>query len=141
MSVRLYVPGHGMVDASAYRVQKAVKEYDERLLFAQNTETGQWCVYIQPERDAEPLPIVGFNEIPSPERVCRELYQRDALRRGTEILDEVNARNAAIKQKYEDAAAEGSAIAAEGFEWGFRQMGAAPTTKIFIPNSIPSGGE
>lgn len=141
MSVRLYVPGRGMVDVSAYRVDKAVKEYDERLLFARNTDTGQWCVYIQPERDAEPLPILGFNEVPHPTDALKELYKRDAWRRGNEILDKVNRRNAEIKQQYEDAASEGSAIAAEAFEWGFRKMGAAPTAKIFVPNSIPSERE
>jgi hypothetical protein len=136
MSVRLYVPGSGMVDASAYRVQKAVKEQDERLLFARNTDTGQWCVYIQSERDAEPLPILGFNEIPSPELVLKELYKRDAWRRGNEILDEVNKRNEDRRKELDAAAAEGSAAAAEAFEWGFRQMGAAPHTKIFIPRGI-----
>lgn len=138
MSVRLYVPGKGMVDASAFRVEKAVKEYDERLLFARNTDTGQWCVYIQPERDAEPLPILGFDDVPHPDDVMKELYKRDAWRRGNEILDNINRRNADIKQGFEDRATEGSAIAAEGMEWGFRKMGAAPTAKIFIPKSIPS---
>jgi len=137
MSVRLYVPGQGMVDASAYRVQKAVKEYDERLFFARNTDTGQWCIYLQTERDVEPLPILGFNEIPDDlEHIKKELYKRDAWRRGSEILDDINRRNADIKKELERKAKDGDAAAAEAFEWGFRQMGASPTTKIFVPRSV-----
>jgi hypothetical protein len=131
LSVSIYLPGRGMTDLSAMRVHKAVQEYDERLMFARNTDTGQWCVYIQPERDAEPLPIIGFDEVPSSEHVIGELYKRDAVRRGSEILDAVNRNNERIRQKYEDAASEGSGIAAEALEWGFRKQGVG-NAKVFF---------
>ena len=39
------------VNYKAYKVDKAVREYDERLMFGVNEDTGDWCVYRDWETD------------------------------------------------------------------------------------------
>jgi hypothetical protein len=118
------------------RVDRAVQQYDPLLRFGRNEDTGQWCVF-RIARGEDPLPILGFDQIPSPNAVLQRLSQCDAQRRGSEILDEINKHNADLRKPFEDAAKEGAAIAAEGFEWGFRQMG--KSKKIILPVASRGG--
>lgn len=138
MSARIWIPGSGMVDLAIRRVLVAVQEYDERLTFGRNEDTGQWTIYLFRDRDEPPFPILAFEgaEPPHPEDAVKRLYRMDALRRGEEILDEVNRNNASIRQKYEDKASDASGLAAEALEWGYRQMGAHPSPRVFVPRSI-----
>lgn len=122
MSAGIWLPGHGQVDLGVLRVDKFVSEYDERLRFGRNVETGQYCVYVC-MRGQDPLPIIGFNEIPSNDVLARELYQRDALRRGREIIDDIQNTNDRIQAEKEKAAAEASEGVAEVLEWFNRSMG------------------
>lgn len=145
MSVSIYLPGAGMVNLAARRVVQAVRDYDERLLFGRNEETGLWTVFIKMDT-AYPgdtmeiggykvLPILAFqgSDPPHPDDVTKALWERDALRRGEEILDDINRRNKDIQNRYEQAASDGAGIAAEAFEWGFRKQGAHPSPRIFVP--------
>lgn len=119
------------------RVRRAIKEYDPNLDFGKNELTGQWCIFLKRgtnELTQEvDLPVLGFQEIPHPDDALARLRQSDALRTGNEILDKITKNNSDIEERREVAAQEASANAAEGFDWGFRQMGKAPHTKVFIP--------
>ena len=119
------------------RVRRAVKEYDPNLDFGRNELTGQWCIFLKrgtsKATEEVDLPIMGFNDIPHPDDAISRLHQADALRTGNEILDKIVKNNDDIEARREVAAQEASAQAAEGFDWGFRQMGKAPHTKVFIP--------
>jgi hypothetical protein len=85
--VSILVPGRGLVNASAMRVDAAVKEYDERLCFGFNEARGDWIVYIKMERgfpaayhiDGVPVyPIRGFgNHIPTPPEVLDKIKEMD----------------------------------------------------------------
>lgn len=79
-------------DIPVLRCDKAAQEYDPALRFGRNTDTGQWCIYLQ-RAGLSPLPVLGFDEMPHPEDIPKKLYQVDAVRRGNEILDEMNAEN------------------------------------------------
>lgn len=128
-------PAH--FDRQIVKVRRAVKEYDPNLDFGKNERTGQWCIFLKQgtsEATQEvDLPILGFNDIPHPDDALRRLHQSDAQRTGQEILDKITRNNEDIEARREVAAQEASAQAAEGFDWGFRQMGKAPHTKVFIP--------
>lgn len=119
------------------RVRRAVKEYDPNLDFGRNELTGQWCIFLKrgtSEATQEvDLPILGFNDIPHPDDALSRLQQSDALRSGNEILDKMVKNNQDIEDRREVAAQEATEAAAEGFDWGFRQMGKAPYSKVFIP--------
>ena len=118
-------------------MRTAVREYDPNLDFGRNERTGQWCIFLkrgtgEASKEVD-LPILGFNEVPHPDDALRRLHQADALRTGNEILDKITKNNADIEARKEVAAQEATQAAAEGFDWGFRQMGKAPHSKVFIP--------
>jgi hypothetical protein len=114
----------------------AVSDYDPRLDFGMNEETGQWCVFFNhgaiEAASEHPLPILGFDHIPSRDEVQKRLYNSDALRRGEEIREQINRHNREIERKFEDKASEGSEAAAEGFDWLLRQDDKAPHSKHFF---------
>lgn len=130
-------------DKQAFLVNKAVREYDPDLSFGRNEQTGQWCIFLKHGTNEitneGDLPILGFGQIPHPDDAVKRLYESDARRRGREIVDSIQRHNDAIQAEKDAAAKEASDIAAEAFEWGFRKMGAAPVSKVFVPDDVPKG--
>lgn len=129
-----FVAGRGMVDSDVLRVERVVNEYDERLYFDRNLETGQYCVYLKTPASEPDLPIFGWDYIPDPEAAIRRVYQADALRHGEEILDQIDRANTERERPYVEATEEAEGQMAEAFEWGFRKMGAHPNARIFVPD-------
>lgn len=118
----ILVPGRGLVNLDALRVDEAVKEYDERLAFGYNPVNQDWVVYIKLPRDYEGatysidnepvMPVLGFQDrIPHPQEATRRLYETDAWRNGEAIYnrmlehnDKLKAeRNAAYEAEIEEA--------------------------------------
>jgi hypothetical protein len=120
----------------AAAVDSAVREYDPNLGFGLNEQSGQWCIFLRHgsnELTAESdLPVLGFEDIPHPDDALRRLHQADALRTGHEILDQINRANKEIQDDKDLVAQQAIEETAEGFDWGFRQMGKAPYSKVFI---------
>lgn len=131
-----FVQGRGMVDSNVLSVERAVSEYDERLYFDRNTETGQWCVYLKTIASEPDLPLLGFDEIPAPESAVKRLYQADSLRHGEQILDGMRARNHKALEPLRTATDDAAGQAAEGLEWAHRKMGNHPKPRIFVPNGV-----
>jgi hypothetical protein len=127
-------------DRAASAASQAAKEYDARLGFGRNEETGQWVVFIRQGETEETrggdLPILGFDTIPSPDNVKKRLYESDAVRRGSEILDQINRHNQEINRQFEDAAEEATWGAAEAMEWFNRQEGTHPNPRIFVSKEV-----
>ena len=121
----------------ATSVRKAVKEYDPNLDFGRNERTGQWCIFLKRGTNTASqevdLPVLGFQDIPHPDDALSRLRESDALRTGNEILDKMVKNNSDIEERREIAAQEATGQAVEGFDWGFRQQGKAPYSKVFIP--------
>ena len=133
---RLWIPGHGLVEAGIARASKAVEQYDERLMLARHEVTGDWCVFLKKGPFGEPFPVIGLGrDLPSPEQITERLQAADTARRGEKILREMNAHNARLKAPIDDAADTASGIGAEALEWGFRKQGAHPIPRIFVPRS------
>lgn len=130
-------------DRRAHDTSVAVKEYDPRLGFGRNEETGQWVIFMRQGETEDSrggdLPILGFDDIPSPDAAKKKLYETDALRRGDEILDSINRHNDEINQRFADAADEATGEAAEYLEWFHRQQGTHPNPRIFIPGKGTNG--
>lgn len=143
--MEIYVPGRGLVDTAALSVAKAVKEYDERLEFAKNMETGQWCIFIKMPSNFEGvaingsqyLPLIGFDEVPHPEDALKKLYKADSMRHGEKIIDDMNRRNKELhKELYERPADDASGQMAEGLEWAHRKLGMHPNPRVFVPTGV-----
>lgn len=140
--VSMWVPNSHQ-DRQAYLVDKAVKEYDPDLGFGRNEATGQWCIFLKHGATElaqhSDLPILGFGTIPHPDDAVKRLYESDARRRGREIVDSIQRHNDEIQRASDQRAQEASNATAEAFEWGFRKVGAAPVSKVYITDDIPKG--
>jgi len=119
--------------------RKAVQDYDPNLDFGFNEVTQQWCVYLKRgtmagSKDSD-LPILGFDHIPGRDEVQKRLYRSDSLRRGHEILDEINKHNDDIIERGDRRTDEAAGQVAETLEWAYRRVGSdkSPTTKVFFP--------
>jgi hypothetical protein len=135
----IYIPGHGEMSFDEARIDRAVREYDERLFFARNAETWDWCVFVRMPRPEPAYPVIGFGqELPPVDEVMRRVYRADAHKHGFEIYDEILASQEAYKKKYRDAADEASEESAEVVEHFLRQHGKSPVIKVFMDGE---GGE
>lgn len=135
MGFQTFVYGRGMVDSDVVAVDRVVNEYDERLYFDRNQESGQWCVFLKTPPAEPDLPIFGWDYIPDGEAALRRIYQADALRHGEEILHQMDRDNDERMRPYEEATQDAIGEVAEGLEWGFRKMGKHPNPRIFVPSS------
>jgi hypothetical protein len=112
----IYIPGHGEMSFDELRIDRALRAYDERLFFARNAETWDWCVFIRMPGD----------------EVMRRVYRADAHRHGWAIYDEVMASQEAYKKKFRDAADEATEESVEVVEHFLRQHGKSPVVKVFM---------
>lgn len=120
------------VSYEAYRVDRAVREYDERLMFGRNDETGDWCIFIRLPGDNPPYPVIGFQDtIPDPHDAIRRLNEGDTRKHGEriykEILDSEKKRRAMLDYVSSQAAED----SAERTEHMMRQRGASPIIKVY----------
>lgn len=129
-----FVQGRGMVDSDVLAVDRAVSEYDERLYFDRNPETGDYCIYMKMLPGEAPLPILGFEKvIPSPEAALRRLYAADSMRQGEEILNGMRRRNHDALEPLRRKADDASGQLAEGLEILYRKTGDHPSPRVFVP--------
>lgn len=120
------------VSYEAYRVDRVVREYDERLMFGRNDETGDWCIFIRLPGDNPPYPVIGFQDtIPDPHDAIRRLNEGDTRKHGEriykEILDSEKKRRAMLDYVSSQAAED----SAERTEHMMRQRGASPIIKVY----------
>jgi hypothetical protein len=114
MSAQIFIPGKGMIDLAVVRVDRAVREYDERLFFDLNSANGQYAVFIRMPHGKPPHPVMGYGfEVPEPHEVIKKLYQNDGLRFGEEILDQAYRE---MKQEQAEKNAVSKAVAEETAE-------------------------
>lgn len=131
----LWIPGKGEYDVRAYRVDKAVREYNERLSFERNPDTGDWCVFIRMPSPEPPVALMGFHDqIPDPEHVVKRLYESDSLRHGEKILNDIIKTQERFKAHKQYIADEASGDSAERIEHMMRKHGKSPVIK-----SLPKG--
>jgi hypothetical protein len=138
----IYIPGHGEMSFDEIRIDRAVKEYDERLFFARNADTRDWCVFIKMPMPQEPYPVLGFGDnIPPLDEVMRLVYRSDTHRHGWAIYDEVMKSQEDYKKQFRVAADDATEESAEVVEHFLRKHGKSPVIKEFISKDIPKGGE
>lgn len=138
----IFIPGQGEKSFDELRIDRAVREYDERLFFARNADTHDWCVFIMMPRPEPPYPVIGFGrELPPVDEVMRLVHRSDTKRHGWQIYDEIIKSQEDYKKQFRDAADEATEESAEVVEHFLRQHGKSPVIKEFISHDVPKGGE
>lgn len=142
--LRIEVPGRGMVEVAAMRVDAAVQEYDSRLRFGFNPTNSDWVVYIQYPRDFEGapymidgtpvMPVLGVGkDIPAPHTVVSRLQEMDGWKRQADFHKQHVANFERAKKEREDRKYEESQEVAERIEHVMRANGHdTGVTKIFF---------
>lgn len=139
----ILVPGQGLVNMDALRVDTAVREYDERLRFGYNPVNEDWIVYIALPRDYEGahyhidgdpvMPVLGVGrEIPPPSTVTRRLYETDAWRHGNKLYAKMLAENERQKKINNEALEAEIAEAQERAEHAISHYTGEGTRKVFF---------
>ena len=118
------------VSYEAYRVDRAVREYDERLMFGRNEDTGDWCVFVRMPSPRDPFPVFGFgNRIPKPDEALARIKEGHLVahkeRIWREVVDSQKKYKADLAYK-SDQAGEDSAERAEHL---MRKHGKSPIIK------------
>ena len=106
----IYIPGQGRVDLDVVAADRAAREYDERLSFRRNEETGDYCIFIKMPHGQPDYPVLGFGQkVPDRDEIWKRLYETDGVRFGEEIMERtlrfMKAEKAA-KEKYMRECAE-----------------------------------
>lgn len=132
----LFIPGRGSMDIRALKVENAVRAYDDRLMFAKNEETGDWCVFIRMPRPEKPYPVCGFGrEIPEVDDVMVRIRRADTMRNGEAIYRDVvksqEQHREALKYKGDQATDE----SVEVVEHFMRKHGKSPIIKV-LPKGV-----
>lgn len=129
----IWLPRVGQVDSRAWRVNLAVKEYDERLSLGRNEETGDWCIYIKMPADHDPpyFPVLGFGptQPTDPQAVVERLQRADLQRHGSRLYSELMQAHERRKRESRAVSLEQAGIAAEALEYLAHRSGRTPYKK------------
>ena len=139
----ILVPGRGIVNVDAMRVDTAVREYDERLRFGFNPVNQDWIVYIALPRDyegahyhieGEPvMPVLGFGgRIPAPSEATRKLYETDAWRHGNKLYQKMVEHNEKLKKERAEEYEAEIEEAVERAEHVINHYTGEGTTKVYF---------
>lgn len=131
--MNLWLPN--TVNYAAYKVDYAVRQYDDRLMFARNMDNGDWCIFVRMPGDAPPYPVLGFQDsIPEPNEALDRLKAADTMRHGDKIYKDMIASQEKYRADLKYNADQAIADSAERTEHMMRQRGVSPVIK-----SLPKG--
>lgn len=134
--MNIWLPHKGDTNIAAWKVDSIVNEYDERLMFGRNEETGDWCVFIKMPSPQRPYPILGFgNVIPDPSEALDRLIRSDTMRHGDTIYRDVMRSQKKFKDDLEYKADQASEDSVERIEHLMRMNGDSPVVKVFMNNA------
>jgi hypothetical protein len=139
--VKIYIPGRGSVDSNVYKVDAAVRQYNERLSFKLNEDTQDYCIYMRMPYPESDLPILGFGrEIPHPDLACKKLWESDTMIHGDKILKDILKSQEDFKNAKRYAADQATEDSAERIEHVMRMKGDSPVIKSFSKKEVSKRG-
>lgn len=131
---RLWLPG-GSTTTQERQVAQAVGEYDRDLKLGQRSD-GEWVVFLCPEGEQNPFPVLGLGfQLPSSDLVKEKLFKHDTRRNGRKIYSQMLRRMEDGKKASIARGDEGAGEAAEAMASAFRRQGAHPSPRIFVPRT------
>lgn len=132
---RLWTPD-GSASTQERQVAKAIKEYDQDLILGQRSD-GEWVVFLQPEGEENPFPVLGLGfSLPSSDHVKAKLFKHDTRKNGRDIYRQMLRRMDQSRKDSSDTFGDSAGHAAEALAHGFRQQGAHPSPRIFVPRGV-----
>lgn len=139
--MKIYIPGRGSVDSNVYKVDAAVRQYNERLSFKLNEDTQDYCIYMRMPYPEPDLPILGFGrEIPHPDLACKKLWESDTMIHGDKILNDILKSQEDFKNAKRYAADQATEDSAERIEHVMRMKGDSPVIKSFSKKEVSKRG-
>jgi hypothetical protein len=139
--LKIYIPGRGSVDSSVYKVDAAVRQYNERLSFKLNEDTQDYCIFMRMPYPEPDLPILGFGrEIPHPDLACKKLWESDTMIHGDKILNDILKSQEDFKNAKRYAADQATEDSAERIEHVMRMKGNSPVIKSFSKKEVSKRG-
>ncbi len=139
--MKIYIPGRGSVDSSVYKVDAAVRQYNERLSFKLNEDTQDYCIFMRMPYPEPDLPILGFGrEIPHPDLACKRLWESDTMIHGDKILNDILKSQEDFKNAKRYAADQATEDSAERIEHVMRMKGNSPVIKSFSKKEVSKRG-
>lgn len=139
--MKIYIPGRGSVDSNVYKVDAAVRQYNERLSFKLNEDTQDYCIYMRMPYPESDLPILGFGrEIPHPDLACKKLWESDTMIHGDKILKDILKSQEDFKNAKRYAADQATEDSAERIEHVMRMKGDSPVIKSFSKKEVSKRG-
>lgn len=135
MNKEFWTP-YGVMRVGEINASKAVSDYDPDLMLGQNTQTGDWHVFVKDgPHDHQPFPVMYIGpDLPPYEQLKALLYKNDVRRHGEKIVHAIERRKASERDRLAKQHREENEEVAEHIEWGMRQMGAHPNPRIFVPS-------
>jgi hypothetical protein len=117
-------------DYRAYKVDRAVREHDERLMFARNPDTNDWCIFIRMPGDRDPFPVIGFqNTIPEPHEAIAKLNAGDTRKHGDRLLLEARRADEERRKALDYVSEQAASESVEHVEHLMRKHGKSPIIK------------
>ena len=128
--MKIWIPNMGDYDMRAWKVDRKVREYDERLMFGRNEDTGDWCIFIRMPAPQDPFPVIGFQKsIPEPNDALDRLKAADTMRHGDRLYKEMVASQKKYRDDLEYKSDQAAQDSAERVEHLMRQHGKSPVIK------------
>ena len=141
--MQLFIPGHGNMSSKQFLIVSALKEYDEKLMFARNEETGDWCVYARMPHPEPPFPVFGFGpELPDKHTVLDRVKSGDLRQNSDRLYREIVRSQEKYKANLNYNSDQASGESTEVVEKFMRIHGKSPIIKSLPKNyeSKKSGG-
>ena len=139
--MKIYIPGRGTVDSDVYKVDAAVRQYNERLSFKLNEDTQDYCIFMRMPYPEPDLPILGFGrEVPHPDLACKKLWESDTMIHGDKILNDILKSQEDFKNAKRYAADQATEDSAERIEHVMRMKGNSPVIKSFSKKEVSKRG-
>jgi hypothetical protein len=128
--MNLWLPN--TMNYDAYRVDRAVHAYDERLMFARNEETGDWCVFVRMPSPQPPLPVFGFGaRIPDPVEALAKVQEGHLVKHKERIWREITESQEKYRRDLEYQGDQATEETVEVVEHFMRKHGKSPIVKSF----------
>jgi len=109
----MYINGK-MVDSEVYALNISIRQYNDRLSFDVNEDTGDYCIFMDMPSPEPRVPVLGFgNKVPSIDEARKKLYLSDTQVHGMKIYDQILKSQEDFKKEKQYVASQRTGDAAE----------------------------
>ena len=126
------------MNTKQFLIVDSLKRYDDKLMFARNEETGDWCVYSRMPYPEPPYPVFGFGqELPEVHVVMDRVKSGDLRKNSDRLYNEIVKSQEKYRADLQYKGDQASGESAEVVEKFLRIHGKSPVIKS-LPKNIES---